>query len=92
MDILEQGEAPRVKHVKVGEKITVNETTDDGIKRRVTYSIIGVYPFCVLGRNKAGMKRSFSYGDLVIEGKEYQGADAEVLKNEKVRKPFRKWG
>ena len=92
MDILEQGNAPRITHVKIGDQITVNEENEDGRRNYVTYTIISVHPFCVVGRKKNGSKRSFSYGDLVIAGMEYQGCDVEELKNEKVRKPFRKRG
>lgn len=74
-----------IQHIKVGDKISNIETCYEDLhsKRKVMrdYIVVGVFPHHVLTRDaKTGIKRSFSYGELVTLGLEYQGAEMEEMK------------
>lgn len=60
--------------IKVGTKITTNETVhgydDTGNRKEHTYTVIAVFPHMVLAKDTNGIKRCFSYGDLVCMGLE----------------------
>lgn len=73
----------KIQRISVGGIIKNEETAYEGfgLKDRITreYVVIGVYPYHVLTRDtKTGAKRSFSYGDLITMGLEFQGAEVEM--------------
>lgn len=66
----------KIQHISVGDIIKNEETAYDGFGSRdkITreYVVIDVYPYHVLTRDtKTGVKRSFSYGDLITLGIEH---------------------
>lgn len=72
----------KIQHISVGDIIKNEETSYEGfgLKDRITreYVVIGAYPHHVLTRDtKTGAKRSFSYGDLITMGLEFQGAEVD---------------
>lgn len=74
-----------ITRVKVGDKITIkrpNADKDfDDMEKERTFEIIAVYPYCVLGKDlKTGLKRSISYGELVIRGLEKQEDKLEAMR------------
>lgn len=73
----------KIQHISVGDIIKNEETAYEGFGSRdkitMEYVVIDVYPYHVLTRDiKTGVKRSFSYGDLITLGIEHQGADVEM--------------
>ncbi len=69
-------EGPEVLDTKIGDIIRVLEGEEDGEKAYVSYKVTEVYPYQVTAMANRGKKRrSFSYGDLVIMGKESQCSD-----------------
>ena len=73
MDSLILDNAPLVRCTKPGDCLKIKEDTEDGRKKKVTYEVTDVYHYMVraLSLNRK-RRRCFSYGDLVIMGKEYQ--------------------
>ena len=74
-----------IQNIKVGDKISnIEMQYDDLYSKRKThrdYIVVGVFPHHVLTRDaKTGMKRSFSYGELVTLGLECQDAEMEEMK------------
>lgn len=88
----------KIQHISVGDIIKNEETAYEGFgsREKITreYVVIDVYPYHILTRDiKTGVKRSFSYGDLITLGIEHQGADVDrhyprfkVLESEDKRK------
>lgn len=88
----------KIQHISVGNIIKNEETAYEGfgLKDKITreYVVISVYPYHVLARDKkTGVKRSFSYGDLITLGIEHQCSDVDrhyprfkVLESEDERK------
>lgn len=68
--IYEEFAAPRVKHTKPGDNLVVRYRAHDGEECTRKYKVIRVFPFMVLAVSKRGHKKYFSYGDLVMLGKE----------------------
>lgn len=68
--IYEELEAPRVRRTKPGDVLVVRYRTHDGEERRRKYTVTRVFPFMVLAVSNLGHKKCFSYGDLVMLGKE----------------------
>lgn len=69
-------EGPEVLDTKIGDIIRVLEGEEDGEKAYVSYKVTAVYPYQVLAMADRGRKkRFFSFGDLVILGKESRRAD-----------------
>lgn len=71
---------------KIGDKITVSETLhgfDDTSNRKDrTYTITAIYPHMVLAECN-GIRRCFSYGDLIRLGIQKQREEYEALKCER---------
>lgn len=71
---------------KIGDKITLSETIhgfdDTGNKKERTYTITAIYPHMVLAEHK-GIRRCFSYGDLVRLGLQKQHPVYESLRTER---------
>lgn len=69
-------EGPKVQDTQIGDIIQVLEENEEGEKAYVNYKVTEVYPYQVTAMANRGKKRrSFSYGDLVIMGKESQCSD-----------------
>lgn len=69
-NIYESSFSPQIKNTKVGDIISVEEEID-GENQPVKYKVIEVYTYIVRAvRNSGRIRRCFSYGDLVIMGKE----------------------
>lgn len=80
----------RIRHVNVGDVIETEETyIEDWYtreKKKREYVVVAVYPYFALAREIAtGIKRSFSYGELVMLGLEYQGAEYEDQKQNRLQ-------
>lgn len=72
---------PTVKHVKIGDKIEIEEHVHGEEDERISvYVVIGVYPHMVLAEKKNHVRRCFSYGDLIKEGLERQSDELEALR------------
>lgn len=70
-------EGPRVQDTQIGDIISAWEGDEDGEKVWVDYKVTVVYPHQVMAMANRGKKRRFfSYGDLVILGKESQCSEA----------------
>lgn len=69
---------------KIGDKITVSETLhgfDDTSNRKDrTYTITAIYPHMVLAECN-GIRRCFSYGDLIRLGIQKQSEEYEALRD-----------
>lgn len=49
------------------------------VEREKTYRVMEIYPYHVLTvENGTGILRSFSYGDLIVMGLEYQTPELEA--------------
>lgn len=69
-------EGPKVQDTQIGDIIRVLEGEEDGEKAYVSYKVTAVYKYQVLAKADRGRKkRFFSFGDLVILGKESQCSD-----------------
>lgn len=69
-------EGPKVQDTQIGDIIQVLEENEEGEKAYVNYKVTEVYPYQVTAMANRGKKRrTFSYGDLVIMGKESQCSD-----------------
>lgn len=79
-DCFEQLEAPEIQRIKVGDKICITEEKEDCGKVAETYTVVSVSRRTVLTKNKKGIKRTFSYGDLVVLQMEWQQPEMEALK------------
>lgn len=68
--------APRIHNVHIGDVIKIKENEENPGKWGKPfreYEIIEIYPRIVLTRDKkTGLRRSFSYGDLLTMGLENQ--------------------
>jgi hypothetical protein len=73
--------------VKIGTEIVLIESLHgfDDAKQKIErkYIVKKVYPFMVLAENENGIKRCFSYGDLVRLGKQMQAGRFEALRKER---------
>ncbi len=72
-----------ITHVKVGD--TIKETRKEKekewmfVEREKEYRVMEVYPYHVLTvENGTSVLRSFSYGDLIVMGLEYQAPELEA--------------
>lgn len=75
--------APKIQHVHIGAVIRVSEQADSvgHGKTQREYVIEEIYPRTVMARDKkTGFRRSFSYGDLLTMGMEYQGSEVEDMR------------
>ena len=69
-------EGPKVQDTQIGDIIQALEENEEGEKAYVSYKVTEVYPYQVTAKANRGKKRrTFSYGDLVIMGKESQYTD-----------------
>lgn len=69
-------EGPKVQDTQIGDIIQVMEENEEGEQEYVSYKVTEVYPYQVTAMAKRGKKRrNFSYGDLVVMGKESQCSD-----------------
>lgn len=80
MNILCPDDSPKVKSVKVGDVIAIEEEIEENCKEYQKYTVIKVFPYHVLCVNKLNFRRSFSYGDLVTMGKEVQEPRLEAMR------------
>lgn len=80
MNVLCPDDSPKVKTVKVGEVIGVDEEIEENCKKYQKYIVIKVFPHHVLCINQLKFRRSFSYGDLVTMGKEVQEPRIEAMR------------
>ncbi|MGN1196875.1 MAG: hypothetical protein ACI4TA_04685 [Acetatifactor sp.] len=80
MNVLCPDDSPKVKTVKVGEVIEVDEEIEENCKKYKKYTVIKVFPHHVLCVNKLNFRRSFSYWDLVTMGKEVQEPRIEAMR------------
>lgn len=80
-----KGKQQLVTSVKIGDLIEImnplhDKDFNDKEPKRV-FEIIGIYPYCVLGRDvQTGMKRSIGYGDLIKRGLERQDNKLEAMR------------
>lgn len=75
--------APKIQHVHIGDTIRIKERKSnfENTYSINEYEIIAIYPRIVLTKDKkTGFRRSFSYGDLLTMGMEYQGAGVEDMR------------
>lgn len=75
--------APTIEHAHIGDTIRVKTRKDnfENTDSIIEYEIIAIYPRIVLTKDKkTGFRRSFSYGDLLTMGMEYQGAEVEDMR------------
>lgn len=79
MDILID-DAPQVRCMKVGDVLRASVEREDSRKEKETYTVKRVFPFNVLAEDGKGVRRSFSYGDLIRMGVERQEPDIEALR------------
>lgn len=72
---------------KIGDKITIAETVhgfdDTSNCKDRTYTITAIYPHMALAECN-GIRRCFSYGDLVRLGIQKQSAVYEALRKERI--------
>ncbi len=70
--IYEELVAPRIKNTKVGNILKIMEEEENNKNSRIQkkYIVEKVFPYIVLCKGKGGEKRCFTYGDLVMLGKE----------------------
>ena len=80
MNVLCPDDSPKVKSVKVGEVIGVDEEIEENCKKYQKYTVIKVFPHHVLCVNQLKFRRSFSYGDLITMGKEVQEPRIEAMR------------
>ena len=64
--------APEIKNTKVGNILKIMEEEENNKNSCIQkkYIVEKVYPYIVLCKGKGGEKRCFTYGDLVMMGKE----------------------
>lgn len=79
------GKRNQITHVKVGDIIEEKRRERDRewiyVERTLTYRVIAIYPYHVLGEEvETGLLRSFCLGDLIILGLERQSDELEVLR------------
>lgn len=67
--LFEQGQAPTIRNVRVGDKITTKEKNDEDEERIVTWMVQQIYPFFVYATS-GRRRRCFNYGTLVQMGLE----------------------
>lgn len=66
----------KIKNVQIGQVLKIKELEEDDRRKTVTrrFIVIAIYPYHVLCKDKFGIRRSFSYGDLLNMGFEIQNA------------------
>ena len=73
----------RIKHVRIGQKLTVIDDPDFGEKkgrRKREYTVTGIYPHIVLAADGIGNRRAFAYGHLIQMGIEHQEPMLEAMR------------
>lgn len=78
----------KIKHIKIGDRIRTKRDMSERelfCKSEVVWEVISVYPHHILTIDRStGIRRSFSYGDLIVMNIERQSDEMEALKAEHI--------